>query len=484
MGTKFRFQNEIIINLIASVSIFFVSATFVASQMASRHYFRSDDISWLHKAHFQTFAEIFPVLPQSIYNDRPFGAFVVKTLYSIWGLNFEAFLWFGIVIYATTAVLMYFYISPYLGKFGAFVSSLVAGLWFITSDVAIWTGGIFDLLVALLVFSALLIFRYSLSTTGVSGFLTSIALGLVFFLAVRTKEMAIVLPVVLIYAGVFLEKSSFKKVLRTLVPTLIIFSILFLIYLNLIVETYSADKSSRTNLGVYQFNVQDVFSSLVYYPNRLFYDWIIPNIFWLLLIALTAIFIWKSKLRFFIGFILISFVGFLGPVLLMGDQRADLYLYLPHFFVASSIGVLISVKWFPRLVGLVLAATVVLIPLTSSFSRDVYNFYDVKTADYVPQLEAFNQMFPELKSNSTVVIYGLLPAFNVFASGKPGDIIEIQRNDDSLTFFIELSESESVSSFCKANSPKLYLELLGNSFIDKSLEIQTRCQNTSYSSAR
>lgn len=58
----------------------------------ARHFFQADDWTWLYKAEFYDFGDLFSVLPIRIYNDRPIGAIAIKAGYELFGLSSSFFL--------------------------------------------------------------------------------------------------------------------------------------------------------------------------------------------------------------------------------------------------------------------------------------------------------------------------------------------------------------------------------------------------------
>src|SRR5438874_6676856 len=154
------------------------------------NYFYADDWNWLNYAANSPIREWLHALPTYVYNDRPVGALFIRALYNLFGLNQVAFHAAYLALHLLNVVLAFF-----LGRIllksdkAAFCSVLLFGCWGSALQAPMWVAAIFDLACCTFTLSAILA-----HLAGKSPWLTA----LFFIAAIRTKEFAIMIPLLLL----------------------------------------------------------------------------------------------------------------------------------------------------------------------------------------------------------------------------------------------------------------------------------------------
>lgn len=440
-------------------------------ELDARNYFFADDWGWFYKANFTGFGEIFHILPNHIYNDRPVGALVIKILYEIFGLDYVVFQNFQFGIHVFNCVLTFFIARRYAHTFGAMLSAILAGLWFSSNEAVFWTGAIFDLLGA--TFSLLTILLWQKSHDRKSILLIA-GLILCYALAVRTKEFAIGLPAILFLMSVMLEKQSLVGALRRLAPILVVFAILAARYVQLYLDSRTLMESPG-NAYALQFGAFP--GALAYYASQVSYyttlGLIIPAV---IFVSLTAPAAFIGRYRRILTVFLFSFVVLLGPTLLLGNQRFELYLYAPHFMLAIAIGALVppNGSWLVRAGVAAICLVIVIVPLNSRWRENILIFTDQKTAIYKTQMKEISRHTAKIEPGSQVFISGLDPYFNLF-SFRAGDVLRILVDEKDIKVVIEKPKEELLAEFCAASGHRLFFAYENDLITDQTAMAEAGC---------
>jgi len=264
------------------------------------------------------------LLPTWIYNDRPIGFALERLLYDFFGFNYthqlSAFLVFhfancamGFVLFRRLGV------SVPLSLAGI---GLYGGLW-TTAQTATYIGAVFDVVGLFFLLGSILAFLSdSRGSTLVSAFL--------FFLALRTKEFAIVTPVLLVVLG--MRTLGGRALLSRVWPHFLIAAVIGLRYLSLwprfmevagSKDPYHAELSARV-----------ILDSLSYYTALIVS--VGDTSAWSVALACfgaatLAYGLWRRN--YGLLFSLAAYVMFLLPVSILPGIRAPIYVYAPQMFL-------------------------------------------------------------------------------------------------------------------------------------------------------
>ena len=453
-----------------------LAATFLYNRwlLDARVFFYADDWTWLYYAEFLPWREYLRVFPTEIYNDRPVGAAFIKTLYQIFGLNHFAFQSVLLSLHAINCVLIYTIAARYVGRSGALLTALLGAMWFSALTAVGWPAAIFDLLGATLCFSTLLLRQVAIRSSSSIGY--DLAGATCYLLAVRTKEFALGLVVLLVLMNLIVERKSVRVTLKELLPYGVVFVVYAFRYARLMA---TAPPASGTAYAL-DFSGSTVLSSLGFQVSTAFYGEFIG------VIGVTSVIVGLAaalstagaEARRVAAFGFAGFVIMLGPTLLLATNSNTayhaLYLYTPHFFLALVIGSLFGRRILPTLVAVAISLTVLVPPNWVHQRQNVVNFYlamgEVSRAEF---FSAVNLLAP-LPKGATVFISGVEPFLNPFANG-PGKSLAIAFKDRTLAVVVELLDTELLAKFCEEPGPKRFLRFAGKQGSEATAEMGTRC---------
>lgn len=425
--------------------------------------FYVDDWSWLYRSRFEEWTQ-WSVFPKQAYNDRPIGALIINALYHLFGLNYTAF---GIVllsIHLANGMLLFALASQILRS--RFYGAIVGLLFVVNLNVAYqpwWTGTLFD---STSLFFCLCAFLAFLSNATYARILTV----LFYFLAVRSKEASLPLPLVLFSYSFCSTITSLKLAdigrsllvaLKRTWPVFLAFGVLLGIFL----KYYFAAKAADFGPYAPKFSIWTIYEGIRIYLRYISYDLLSLDNALLAYLALTvvALIIWAPMAVF--GSI--AFLVAAAPVLVLGTQRVPYYAYIPSPYIAfllvgilQRFNMMVSSKLGKRgdrtfeiiiLVGVL--CFVSYIPKLGLYREPLLaimreNSLAMKT------LKATVDHFDE---NSNVVIAGLPPGpLHLFAHA-PCHAIKVIYEVKKLDCHIEGTDSDLLSQYEKLSAPKVLL---------------------------
>jgi hypothetical protein len=398
------------------------------------------------------------------------GAIIIKAIYEIAGLHVKYFQYFQLILHIINCSLLYLISKKYIGRFAALLSGILAGTWIAANTAVFWTAAIFDLFGATLCLLSILIWQKSCCDK--RNVMWSVLGAIIYFLAIRTKEFTIGLPVFLFFTSVILEKKKILETIKLLTPYFAIMLILSGLYLKLL---FSSSALLGNKNEIYGLFFSEIFNACAFYFSKIFDSNSISSI---KIISKISVFTLAGFLSLsyrktlFIG--LSGFFIMLGPTLLLANHLDPLYLYAPHFFMAFAIGGLCTINFFWELITILLSISLVFISLNSKHYTNQINFYDTKTALFRDQFNWFRNNFEEIIMNSTIFISGLEPYFNSFSYG-PGYSLKIAYKDKNLKVVLEKPKETLQAEFCKAPSPKYFITFDGSKAIDNTKLILDSC---------
>lgn len=298
----------------------------------SAHYFYADDWGWLERVAFGRWNDLLRVFPQQIYNDRPSGEVFIFLMFRIFGLDSHPYnvLWLALHVFNCLVFLALG--RRVLPDNRAFLAAVLAAAWYSTLIAVHWIGAIFDLAGATWCLLCLL-FYLKASDGGRAAPWFTAASVLMLVLAIRCKEFAVVMVVVLAsWEFLVLERRPLRDRIGRLAPHILVTLVYGLVYWNI----YRMSPSFVSG-GIYQvsLSIPTVLENAGYYFAQAFY---LPDKWapWGGYVALTAAVLIGCTSRVSLAG-LISATALMAAVLVMPQQKNALYLYAPHFFMAISL---------------------------------------------------------------------------------------------------------------------------------------------------
>ncbi len=439
-------------------------------EIIARNFFFADDWAWLYFAEFRSYSDLFSLLPRQIYNDRPVGAIFIKFIYDTFGLNYEAFLFFQIFLHGVNSILLYIFAKKYIGNVGSLIAAGVSAAWVSANAAAYWTGAMFDLLGATLCLLSLLFWQ--LSRRSKFKLLYVCAGAAMYFLAVRSKEFAIGLPLLIFIINTLLDRRSRGEAVKDLGPYLVVMLVLGSRYIYLLVGSGLVGDSKN----IYGLDYSSILGNSWVYFSKLFYSdafgWI-PSVVALSIMLIASLTSFEYRRMFFVC--MCGFLMLLGPTLLLSNHLDALYLYAPHYFIAFSIGALCVLGWHGKLLSFAAGAILVIAPINSLWYANVSNFNDSKSSKNLHQYNSLFRVIGHFEAGSRVYIYGLEPYFNPFSYG-PGNSLKIRMRDPSLSVRIEEEKEVLIAEFCSDAIPKYFISYEGFVAKDQTSTIKDYCK--------
>jgi hypothetical protein len=370
----------------------------LAWSVRPEHFFFADDWDWLYRG------AQFTVLPRFAYNDRPVGAMVFRVLYGLFGLNPIPFHWTLLVLHLVNATLVLVLAQRLLRSWWlAAATALAYGGWSAAIEAASWMAANFDVLANTLVLLTALTFssrRWTLRALSV----------VCFYLALRTKETAIVTPALLLVIVLVCD----PKARRTLWPHFALAAIFVAAYFPLVVQhAGTQDAASPYRM---EFTPHAFFEGLYDYTSTMLYGrpWPIGRLIrWIAVAALIAAGLTRRSRATIVG--LSGFVLFLLPVLFLAHQRQALYLYIPSAFFTLAIagGAEVVAQEREVLAVAIMLLCIVTLPHRAKMSTRA-DWLLSHTARAKADIAAFRSRVPSLNENSRIGLIGFPQDYHVF----------------------------------------------------------------------
>jgi hypothetical protein len=409
-------------------------------------FFFADDWGWILNSETYSWQQIFKLLPAAIYNDRPIGALFINLEYEFFQLDYASYRTVHILIHCLNTYLLYLILNRLTTQTASLAGSFYFGMYYPANLAAFWIAAVFDLLSLTFILIAIFVLVSNISKLNVKHILL---MTFLFYIAARTKEYAITLPILLTAIYYLLIKCTLRKIVNTFWPLYLVTIVLIIKYFNL----YKDSLSTKDENDPYELSIGGILKNIAYYfehTSGLYrMEAIQRNI-----IMATSVFVLIHVIRknrsmlnvFLMG--LIGFILTLGPVLLLSDQRSNLYTYAPHAFFAFCLSLFFSFK--KELSRAVAVASLLVFSLFLSIpAKEVLNFNFQKSQYSLEVWENSQSVIQDLKPNSEIFILGLEPYFNPFSYG-PGASIRILNQDSTIVTYIDQSENEILRKFCSS----------------------------------
>ncbi len=420
---------------LALAGVALVLATYPTFAWALRpeHFFIADDWGWLYRSVFGKPSEYASLWPRWVYNDRPVGSLFITTAYHLFGLDSAAFnrVWIGVHLLNT--LLAFALGLRLLGSITVAMAAAYAfGNWGTSTAAPTWIASVFDLLLNTFVMASCL--TYLSRRTWVRWLSPAL-----YFLAVRTKETAILLPALLLLHMLLTtpretwRRETFAR-LGCHFGLLVAFAATYGYYL--MVQPHG---NLRPDEPYYlRFDLPTLAAGGSYYFHEMLYRLGGPP--WPLVAAvaiLVALAAARKGKMVFLG--AAGFVLFLLPVVFLPNHRDVLYLYLPSVFFALAGAALAQLageylRW-PRLRNPIAAVTFTIFFLALPHDRaagDRERNVLRHTAFCQQNFDQVRQRFPMLPPGARFVFVGLPPHFNAFDYG-PCNSLKIAYGDPTIS---------------------------------------------------
>jgi hypothetical protein len=394
------------------------------------HFFFADDWGWFERVHFHPWRETIHLFPVVLYNDRPVGELLIRGMYRLFWLRHGAWNQAWLAMHALNVGLLVLLVRPWLPPFRAALAGVLAACWFSTLTAVHWIGAVFDLAGATLVLGTMLAYQQGVLTGGRRW--PWLALSLVLHLAaIRTKEFALgTVAVLAIWEFVLLRQGGWRERCLRLSPHALLAAVFVVLYALLYREQHAALENGAYGLSL---SVPGVLEGVGWYFAQAFYAFVPGSnethvgIGFAFAAAIVAI---ACCSRAGIA-ALASAAVLMAAVLLLGQQRHPLYLYVPHFLIAIAV-----CAPFPRrrMAGIVLALLVALLvywPVHTGFLRDARNFVLIKGGYSKTLFYDYAALAQQGKPVSPVTIAVSETYFDPFSWGS-GDAVRLYHDDDAI----------------------------------------------------
>ena len=283
------------------------------------------NLPWLLDSSYRA---ILHVLPQQVYNDRPTGEALERFLYELFGFDYRRQLACFLCFHFANCVMVFLLFR----RAGMGLAMSLAGTGFFgslctTAMTATYIGASFDVLCTFFLLGSILT---GLGETRLCWY----ASAFFFLLALRSKEFAIVIPVVL---TVPLVSRGGKALARRLWMHYLILAIFGIRYLSLM--RHMRESIAAQNPYNLDISPGTVLSSFAHYTALIFTLEDRGKITFLFLLGLILIFAYAAtkRRRRWILFGLVGYILTLLPVAMLPNIRQPLYVYGPQIFLILAI---------------------------------------------------------------------------------------------------------------------------------------------------
>ncbi len=314
----------------------FIPSLIVIRLIRNDSFFLSDDFDHLYLAFRYSYLDIVKLAAtgQGIWvgNRIILGFWLFEAIYNLFGARTEAFLIAMYLFHMANVFLFWLIVKRFVKSLLPSVfSTLVVSSYYLT-----WIANIHEVVGATFVLLSVYYFLKWLAKE------TTVYASLGFYLlAILTKEIAFLLPLVLIFLGVYyhfnIKKVDSKKIFKKLLIFLVILFIYLLTYAFSFLVYFNLPGVDSYKMGL---SLLGIIHNLLYY---LTYNFPIINYsYWgLILFIFLGLYDFLVKKPRMTPF-LVSYLVFLSPVLLFIDRHTFYYAYIPTFFLFLGLAILLA----------------------------------------------------------------------------------------------------------------------------------------------
>ena len=441
--------------------------------LSRTNFFQFDDYTWQWRTQITSFADLFNIIPNAPYNDRPVGAVLIKGLFSLFGMNEVAHHAVLLLIHLVSSLLLCTVISlilrdylrnpsrKWMGDLPWISAVLFAGWSTSTVRAVYWDSAVFDLLAGffLLVASCF----YFLAQDGKGRIWKSLICLLAYGLALRSKEMSVLLPCMLACITVW-QITWYRKELGrrfTWNPALLGgLLVLMVAYVSRILWIKSRNHDLADPLSPYFLShdpliiLRNLIRYLAIYFNPFQDDYIASNGAWSwpfygFWAVLCLGVLWLAVMGYLrdrrpLILIPVLFVLQIAPVLPMQNMQTRLYLYLPSMILCALtatgmcwvVGRMRSSSDNLRPVALTAVAFLMLGFISTNGVNTTYRDFYLSVGRENKKIYKSLSKMPQPPHGTTVCLVNVpdwLAPYCLFAAGSGGgDVLKSYFKDSSL----------------------------------------------------
>lgn len=430
----------------------FVSVSWMVSK---NNTFIFDDYSNILMAKTHSYSQIFKFLPSQRYNDRCIAVMFVKLLYDMFGLNIQSYHIVYAILHYVNVILVYRIITLLMhdsdeetrlncgiigaGIFGVYPISLMA---------VSWVSAEYEMICSLF-YLLCIVFYLKQRTQNKYRCFYSICCILSFYLAIRSKEMAIVLPIIII----LYEIASYIKSKKLDIPKVLIFLCICMIVFAIILFSKSDVSDLLPNHPYYQdYNPISMLKIafcylLLYFDLANFgFDFITPSLSsyigaaFTVVIVVYGIYIWIRKKEVSIIFSIIAVGVALAPVLQLTNLQHRLYLYIPSVFIGITLAFLLkelTLNLKSKKNALIIVVMAVMAMMLVNFAPGVVRYKQMWLQYCENDRKEIKQLLQKdyLVDNSNVYVKGANEGYNIFYYG-PGNSVKLFGGNENINIIL------------------------------------------------
>ena len=439
--------------------------------ISQKNGFVFDDWAYLYKFKFNSFTHFINIFPESTYNDRPVGELFLKILFNFFYDKYQLYHLTLLSLHILNSILVYKIFLIVINKLFpkskeannfALITALIFSSWPKSLMAIQWNSAIFDLLGTTLTLVMILIYLWQ-PQKSIIRYFKFIFVTLLFFLSLRTKEMFIVVPIIIVIYELLKNRQNIHqnlaKILNITVITQIIIAILYAGAL-IMLKNNNQIVNSTDSPYFMSFNLLTIIKNLFKYVFLYFnygsveFSFTQYNQKTLLLIllivplAIVTTHSIKAKTKLILPILALLPLSLLTVLPLKNLQHA-LYLYFPSIFFALYISFVITSasklifknnqqsKYFSLLV------VIILIVITStSRSIELYrNFWFSVSENNLKTYTDIQKISPP-QPGSSVFVTNVNDPVNSFIQGH-GAVFWFTFNDPSLKMILNPDSVES-----------------------------------------
>ena len=413
--------------------------------------FTFDDFTNILRVTDASYGELFRLFPQATYNDRSMGDVLVKALYTLFGLEPQGYHVVFVAIHFFNCYLIYKIMKIVLfdkyqekAYLGAVIATGVFGIYPVSLMAPSWIAAEFDVICMPLYLLAIYCFLQYIAKEKKNLWYAA-GVIICYYLALRSKEMAITLPVLFVMYELYRKwtKDRTYKVSKLSWVTVVI----MILYFGMIISGEKLPDMNENHPYYQSFNPIDMLIVAIKYLF-FYFDWGTGNFSFIefsknsvvgvvLFIGIVIYSVFKCIKDKEFGLILsIICIGIaLAPVLPMVNTQHRLYFYMPSMYIGLMFALVLLelfAKCSDKILYYIAISFVVLIYLCNFLPGPVAykNMWlhfckkDAFAIEYIKEIEA-------PPKGSTVYVKGASEGYNVFFYG-PGNSLRLFWDDKEL----------------------------------------------------
>lgn len=440
-------QEKAHISYLSLVCVMVLSFLAVKWTLSPANGFAYDDYTLLSDARFTDYTHLFSLWPNSLHNDRQVQMIFLKLLNSLFGTQYIPYHYISVVIHLINVALVYGLVNKIFINFGAqnttpfaVLAAAIFGIYPNSLMAVSWISSTCDLQCCLFVLLAATCYFKGKENSNYTVFYT-IAGILFYYLSLRSKEMSLLFPVILLVYEItlWLEKKQ-NRFFNGPIVSYLVFMLVYFLSVILLGDSIPPNDQYYQN-----FNPLILLRNAVRY-FFIYFDWThsgfefsgyrpaaIPGITLFALAALFSFVVGLHKKRWGAFAAFIATMGAVVPVLPMVNMQHHLYLpsmFIGLFFAAVLYEITLLTPKFKLQRGV--ALLVLLLFCINGLSGNVQ--YKANWLAHV-QLEQAEwdelQKLPTPDPGTTYYVKGASEGYNIFFYG-PGNALRLVFDEGNL----------------------------------------------------